>query len=203
MIPGNELILKCPYCQARKTIMSLISANSSGVIKWSDGYTVMPMYPQNSEIQQCSRCKKYFLINEQSKVGYASTMSLEPSLLTFSQWQEALEQFQKEKQLNRETELIIRLHIWWHHNHTKVQYTRSDFEQNCNRLLALMDRVGEEYLIMSAEIYRELGYYNKSLDLLRTVDVNSWGHEIKEAAIQKITDVFILKNENKGYCIFL
>ncbi len=67
MIPGNELILKCPYCQARKTIMSLISANSSGVIKWSDGYTVMPMYPQNSEIQQCSRCKKYFLINEQKQ----------------------------------------------------------------------------------------------------------------------------------------
>ena len=66
-----------------------------------------------------------------------------------------------------------------------------------------MDRVGEEYLIMSAEIYREMGLYNKSLDLLRTVNVNSWGYEIKEAAIQKITDVFILKNENKGYCIFL
>lgn len=203
MIPGNELILKCPYCQARKTIMSLISANSSGVIKWSDGYTVMPMYPQNSEIQQCSRCNKYFLINEQNKIGYASSMSLEPSLLTLSQWHEALEQFQKEKQLNRETELITRLHILWHYNHTKAQYTKSDFEQNCNRLLVLMDRVGEEYLIMSAEIYRELGHCNKSLDLLRTVNANSWGHEIKEAAIQKKTDVFILKNENKGYCIFL
>ena len=203
MIPGNELILKCPYCQARKTVMSLISGNSSGAIKWSDGYTVMPMYPQNSEMQQCSRCQKYFLINEQNKVGYASSMSSEPSVLTLSQWYEALGQFQKEKQPNRETELIIRLHILWQYNHTKTQYTRSDFEQNCIRLLILMDRVGEGYLIMSAEIYRELGHYNKSLDLLRTIDTNSWGHEIKEAAIQKKANVFILKNVPKGYCIFL
>lgn len=203
MIPGNELILKCPYCQTRKTVMSLISGNSCGVVKWSDGYTVMPMYPKNSEIQQCKKCKKYFMINEQNKVGYASSMSSEPSVLTLSQWCEALEQFQKEKLLKRETELIIRLHILWHYNHTEIQYTRNEFEQNCNRLLMLMDRVGEEFLIMSAEICRELGHYNKCLDLLRTVDTNSWGHEIKEAAIQKITDVFILKNKNKGYCIFL
>lgn len=203
MISGNELILKCSYCQARKTVMSLISGNSSGAIKWSDGYTVMPMYPQNSEIQQCSRCKKYFLINEQNKVGYASSMSSEPSVLTLSQWCEALGQFQKEKQLNRETELIIRLHILWQYNHTKTQYIKSDFEQNCKRLLILMDRVGEVYLIMSAEIYRELGHYNKSLDLLRTIDTNNWGHEIKEAAIQKKANAFILKNVTKGYCIFL
>lgn len=183
--------------------MSLISGNSSGAVKWSDGYTIMPMCPQNSEIQQCNKCKKYFPINEQNKVGYASSVSLSPSLLTLSQWYGALQQFQKEKRLNRKVEFTIRLHILWHYNHTHCQYSKRDFEQNCNRLLALMNRVGDDYLIMSAEIYRELGQYNKSLDLLHTANINGWGHEIKKAAIRKSADVFVLKNEDTGYCIFL
>ena len=67
----------------------------------------------------------------------------------------------------------------------------------------LMDRIGEEYLIMSAEIYRELGYYNRCLDLLPTVNANSWGSEIKNAATNKVSDVFILKPKEEKYCIFI
>lgn len=204
MIPGNELILKCPYCQTRKTVMSLISGNSGGIIKWSDGYITMPMYPKNSEIQQCDKCGKYFLINEQVKCGYASSMSITPSLLKLAQWYGALEQFLKEKQSDREIELLIRLHILWCYNHTdQSEYNKNKFEENSNRLLALMNRNGEEYRIMSAEIYRELGYYNKCLDLLHTDGLNSWGYEIKKAAAKGIADVFILKNDTQQYCIFL
>lgn len=204
MIPGNELILKCPYCQATKTVMSLVSGNSGGTIKWSDGYTIMPMYPQNAEMQQCSKCKKYFRLNEHNKAGYTSSMSTTPSLLTTSQWHEVLKQFQEEKRLDKETELMIRLHILWGHNHEKqVQYSQSYFEENCKRLLVLMDKIGEEYLIMSAEIYRELGYYNRCLDLLPAVNANSWGSEIKNAATNKVSDVFILKSKKEKYCIFI
>lgn len=204
MIPGNELILKCPYCSADKTVMSLISGNSGETIKWSDGYTVMPMYPQNSEIQQCDKCGKFFWMNEQNICGYASSMSLKPSLLNLSQWAKALEQFHKEKALGEEIELNIRLHILWEYNHGRqTQYANTNFDENCDRLLTLMDRDGERYLIMSAEIHRELGLYNKCLDLLHSITLDCWGKEIEKAALKKVSDVFILKNNNAGYRIFM
>lgn len=204
MIPGNELILKCPYCQAKKTVMSLISGNSGETIKWSDGYIIMPMYPRNSEIQQCDKCGKYFWLNDQNKCGHTSSMSLTPSLLTLSQWYDVLDQIQNEKLLNKEIELLIRLHILWCYNHTNQPvYNRNEFEENANRLLVLLNRDGEENLIMSAEIYRELGYYNKCLDLLHTDSLNNWGKEVKRAAIGGKADVFILKNETQRYSIFI
>lgn len=204
MIPGNELILKCPYCLVNKSVMSLISGSSGGAIKWSDGYTIMPMYPQNSEIQQCDKCGKFFWMNERNMCGYASSMSLKPSLLDLSQWVSVLEQFRKERLLDGAVELSIRLHILWEYNHGQQnQYTKINFNENSNHLLTLMDRDGERYLTMSAEIYRELGLYDKCLDLLHSITLDCWGKEIEKAAAEGVSDVFILRNNCERYRIFI
>lgn len=86
MIPENDLLLKCPYCKVEMTLMSLISGNSGGSVKWSDGFIVMPMYPQKSKVQQSGECKHYFGLNKQSICEYLDTMKELPFVLTLSQW---------------------------------------------------------------------------------------------------------------------
>lgn len=131
-------------------------------------------------------------------------MSLKPSLLDLSQWISVLEQFRKERLLDGAVELSIRLHILWEYNHRQqIQYEKMNFDDNSNRLLMLMDRDGERNLIMSAEIYRELGLYNKCLALLHSITLDCWGKEIEKAATEGVSDVFILRNDCEGYRIFI
>ena len=62
MIPGPALRKECPYCQEVKELISLRSGNTFGGSHWSDTKTIYPMLPENSLVQKCSGCGKYYFL---------------------------------------------------------------------------------------------------------------------------------------------
>lgn len=62
MIIGPSLRKECPYCKAVKELISLRSGNTIGGKHWSDTKKVYPMLPQNSEVQKCTECGKYYFL---------------------------------------------------------------------------------------------------------------------------------------------
>lgn len=51
MLPGNPQILTCPFCGKEKEIMSLMSGNTRGIIRWSDNKQIARMLPEISYVQ--------------------------------------------------------------------------------------------------------------------------------------------------------
>jgi len=65
MIPGPELIYKCPKCGECVMTGSIISGNTSCSIRYSDFKLIAPMLPDFPKITKCKICKTiYWLIGE-------------------------------------------------------------------------------------------------------------------------------------------
>lgn len=64
MIPAPTLRAQCPHCKTVKELSNLISGNTIGVIAWSDTQVYYPMLPQNSAVQHCPHCGKYFFLED-------------------------------------------------------------------------------------------------------------------------------------------
>lgn len=85
MIPGPPLRKECPYCKAVKELMSLRSGNTFGGTHWSDTKRIYPMLPQNSDVQKCPKCGKYYFLAD------AKTLpSGEDSLKSKRMWLDSL-----------------------------------------------------------------------------------------------------------------
>ena len=85
MIPGPPLRKECPYCKAVKELMSLRSGNTFGGTHWSDTKRIYPMLPQNSDVQKCPECGKYYFLAD------AKTLpSGEDSLKSKRMWLDSL-----------------------------------------------------------------------------------------------------------------
>ena len=64
MLPGPPLRKECPYCKAVKELMSLRSGNTFGGTHWSDTKRIYPMLPQNSDVQKCPSCGKFYFLSD-------------------------------------------------------------------------------------------------------------------------------------------
>lgn len=196
MLPGNDLILICPYCEGLKSVMSLLSGSTFGAVYWSDGYGYSPLLLRNAPVQQCDACKRYYWIEAEKRPVYADTSACEPSLLSSGQWMEALRQFEREGTRTAEGTRTIRLHILWTLNHVETSYKdEALFLENNKELLRLMYPLKEEDFLLCAELYRENGNFHACVRLLRGHD---FAHErqrqiasqILEAAGRRETNVF-------------
>ena len=64
MIPGPSLRKECPYCGQVKELLSLRSGNTFGATHWSDTKSIYPMLPENSQVQKCPGCGKYYFLSD-------------------------------------------------------------------------------------------------------------------------------------------
>lgn len=88
MTPNNAKIVKCPYCGAKKELMSLGSGNTFGAQYWSDLKVKAPMLPNISPVQKCAECGKYYLEYKQ-EASEGEKYSFEDGKLTYWEWKEA------------------------------------------------------------------------------------------------------------------
>lgn len=199
MLPGNDCILICPYCEAPKKVISLLSGSTFGAVYWSDGYCYSPLLLRNAPVQQCEVCKRYYWLECTEAPMYAETSESEPSLLSSEQWLEALGQFKKEGTLTIQQERIIRLNILWNLNHIEIRTPNKELQiENSRELLHLMYPLREEDLLLCGELYRETGNFHACVRLLGrshfpTARQRWIADRILEAAGQHETNVFKLQ----------
>ena len=193
MIPGPVQIIKCPACGAHQSNKSLRSGNTFGARYFSDGKRLAPMLPEYPYFVKCHACNVYFKINDKVIVGETSREKITANgskapfvrFLTVNEYSQAI----KEGLYNGDEKdiLSLRLSMWRRYNDiydgerryetyssdNKVSETeeRDIYEDNCRKILSMMsENKDDESLLTFAELYRNIGDFDKCKKILNTVE---------------------------------
>ena len=178
----NPNQLTCPYCGSKKYILALISGNTIGARIWSDSRRVCPMLPQVGPVHKCKNCGRFYFYEdgnpkeavipagEEEKARdeacwnffcgmnftdlFCASKDLEATKTSEEQWDRYLLECvfayndEKTKRADRDFEPIFEAGEW-------------AFRMIAEKVIA---RFGEDKTI-TAELYRELGNFDKSIEL--------------------------------------
>lgn len=205
MIPATPDILKCPHCGGLSRLSSIMSGNTCGMVQWSDTKRYTPMLPSLSAVQKCPSCEKYFFYERGLIVGTCESYGNSSwGHLSYASLKDALEQLQP----TGDNEIKLRIMILHGYNDhyggcpgTKLPSDapaneRAYFEQNAKRLIELMP----ENKVFCAELYRELGEFERSLAILNDIAADGYMAQIvaqiKERALLNDNSVFVLNEKD-------
>jgi hypothetical protein len=183
MLPGPAKILVCPFCGDEKEVMQLLSGNTFGAIQWSDTRCKYPMMPKVSDIQQCTRCGRYYFLN-QAKQREGSTHSFELGELTFYQLKEAKNQFDSDTLREEQRGFVLNVELVMAYN-DKFQRVTDETKSNSmpvpsaddvrvfqDAVQELLDEIGtsKQYTLFRAELLREIGRFSEAKAVLEAMD---------------------------------
>jgi hypothetical protein len=178
MKPGPSRILECPVCGRKKRVMTLMSGNTIGERVWSDTKRIAPMLPEISFVQKCPTCNNFYLVTNQ-KMKYSkdkNDYTFERGLLDFKNLCLAL--CQLEGRISHNDETTIRMMII-HAFNDNYRNQKEDikpvsdedihtFESTAKKILETMEW-NEKNLLFKAELYREIGDFQESVNILTSI----------------------------------
>jgi len=195
MIPGPDLIFKCPKCGQRISRGSLTSGNTIGAVCFSDASMKAPMCPRFPAIAKCAGCGGYVWLGEENAAGsiprWPRNGSDRPSdgegaipaeFLTAEEYIDALNGCKDKGDIR-----FLRIMAWQAFN-ARYLYDKDDsvyhdkaYIDNCNALLSLLKKrknvllallkrdKDENDKLLSAELHRNLGEFDECLKIIETV----------------------------------
>lgn len=208
MLPGTIEYYKCPRCGTVLCKSLLLSFNSY-TTKWSDGTINEPLL-YKPDFVRCTACNHFFWQGRQEVIyilPWNYWIDLEkglcesnpytdagyPAAPTVDEYLQAIENGLAE---SRAHNIYLRKMIWRFFN-DRVRKKESPFhtekeeiqwKENCLALIALLATNRIENLFNLAELYRNLGYFEESLQLLDEIEEpNLQRHavKLKEACMQQ------------------
>ncbi len=205
MLPGADLIVSCPHCEALAKVFSLASGNSFGAITWTDGYVDMPMNPRPPRVTRCHACEKFFWVGAATPVGYLlpeTELLPEKAVWMAAPHVEALDEAGLLQAIEAglghspELELELRVAAWWRGNDAfrtddaPVGYpTAPEPIVNIEHLIDLMKDGEEDLLLFRAEALRQLGRFDEIEETLTGVGCSDyWPAKSKQLELAKLGD---------------
>lgn len=182
IIDKRSQLLRCPHCGTLKAVISLVSGNTFGMTKWSDGAYEAPMLPCVSYVQQCPSCQKYFFFNKDVEAGMTRHISSsQTGKLPYQNLKEAFEQLQPKGDDER---FMRRMLVWAYNDYRETQHSfiEQEREHFLNNVEALLQLSIEP--IFRAELLREIERFDECIAVLNTIENEKLKH-IKEAILQK------------------
>jgi hypothetical protein len=183
MLPGPQLIYQCPVCKGLLAKGSLMSGNTFGGTFYSDGRFFAPMMPQFPQISRCAECGFIFWLNEKNL--HTTIDWNDPDFDRFGKVPDAeflhledyIQLIQHKFYTDSEEESFLRFEVWRGFNdrtRAKKSLWNSETEQlswkeNLERLIALTDAKFEEENLTLAELHRNLGRFDKALEILSRI----------------------------------
>lgn len=183
---GPNLIYQCPHCGNYLQKGSLQSGNTFGAKLYSDGKQMAPMLVRFPDIVQCNQCAHYLWLSKLEQVGI-----VERNQEASAEWANAypvdfLKRDAYFKVLesgiveNEEDELFVRTQLWHSYN-DKLRIRKRDllfkdeqeemkWRENCIRLIALLDSSDVNDTIMIAELYRNLGDFDRCMEIINRIE---------------------------------
>lgn len=189
MLIGPEKILACPSCAKRVRLFTLVSGNTFGALRWTDGKMSAPMLPEPPSVTRCEGCEAFFWVEDVEVVGELDfgrpgieeapeEWTSAPQVRELSA-DELLEAIASGVARTREEELHLRMLAWWAGNdpvracsggesdsRRGAPEQRGSVRENMERLWGLVDPTDLEERLIKAELARELGWYADAIRLL-------------------------------------
>lgn len=213
MLPGPDLIYKCPHCDNLLKRGSLTSGNTFDSKLYSDGKRIAPMLPDFPNLTKCKKCNNIFWLSDLNPIGeygrYAEKNSIEKSLwetaesvafLDVNDLFVALGMTKDSKQ-----EKTIRIWIWWTFN-DRIRKGGEDlfveanekerWDKNCRVLISILNDTDINEKLMKADLYRNLGEFDNCIGVIDSIEQDdfNWAKDpMKYLAKKKISQVFVFQ----------
>lgn len=201
MLPGPNLIYKCPNCDNILQNQSLLSGNTFDSKIYSDGKRIYPMLPDFPDLTKCKKCDHIFWLSNTKEIGSYNWDDVQNLLwqnadnaefLTVDEYFIALSLFEAH---DGSEEFFIRQRVWWAFNdrvrHGNDLYNSEEektrWESNINGLINILDPADVSQLLMIAELNRNLGNFEISLTIFESLNIPDFDW-LKEAFIKNCSD---------------
>ncbi|MEN8193803.1 MAG: hypothetical protein ABFS12_13355 [Bacteroidota bacterium] len=189
MLSGATEIFRCPLCHNYISRGTISSGNTFGAVYYSDGKQVAPMLPEIIQITKCRNCGNIFWITDENIIDTIQSWEINSK---YTDIQKAdflnVDDYIVALHLNlfdsEEQEFFLRLRLWWEFNNSN-RYNKSQsnsdkiiwrnkrekkyWKENILRLIELFDKNSDDKKLIVAELYRNLGEFEKSIELLNEV----------------------------------
>ncbi|MEQ1859688.1 MAG: hypothetical protein ABMA13_07120 [Chthoniobacteraceae bacterium] len=190
MIPDADIIIACPYCDARARVFQLLSSDTRGAITWTDGWMDAPMMPRTPRISRCEKCSKIFWVATATQLGFiplgdtgeaAGEHKDAPHVGPLDE-AGCYEALREGLAPTEDLELELRVFAWWRGNdafrepdHAAGHATSADAVANMERIFELTKETwDEDLLLFRAEALRHLGRFEEALKALEGVGCSDY-----------------------------
>ena len=183
MIQGPDIVLACPHCEALARLFTIVEADPTGAVSWTDGCQEMPMTPAQPNISRCPGCGKLMWVAECQPLGMIREDADLPAP-ELEEWKKLpylepateadyLEAVKTGMARTPDQEAELRVHAWWRANdpHRRAESgprhpTRPESVENLERLVELLAEGEHEFVLFRAEALRELGRFDEARESL-------------------------------------
>jgi hypothetical protein len=210
---GPTLIYKCPTCGSLLKNSSLISGNTFGAIPYSDGYYDAPMMRRYPNLTKCKACDSIFWLEDLLPIKEYSPFNKDDTYdnIPFAKFLNIEDLFRAlSENKDKEREYSIRRDIWWTFNDVKrpspQKHVWKDkkeqtlWQENCESLIhILLEKKANK--IMVAELYRNIGHFEKCMAIIDTLP-DDWADlkaKYKEECENHNTFVFLMEEQSRSY----
>ena len=212
MLPGPTIVRQCPACGVQVRESTIASGNSSGARYWTDGFIEAPMLPHQSALAKCDSCgqvswlKNFAKIDQyESYLGYLAfsedegdkkrlnTETLKKHQYENLQWigQPDIRDLSRcltECVLSAEEELYARVRFWQMGNDPRrgpsnQQPLAPEEIINLQQIADLLE-MKNDYRLLLAEIYRQLGNTEKSIHILESQEFSKKENRLAEFVLR-------------------
>lgn len=192
----------CPHCGGKKKLLRLMSGNTFNAVQWSDAKIVAPMMPTVSPILKCPKCGHFYFTFEVDKEE-GDDYTMECGWLSFEDVIKAKDELRwKEAYWENEMAIVV----MWAYNDIirsgkKTSWKQDEiFRKTISSLLELS--ILEDNPLLRAEMYREIGEFDRCLEILENFDIKEEypafvAKQIAKRAAQNDFMVFILQEETE------
>ena len=212
MIPGPDLVYKCPKCGRKAVSKSIISGNTVGAVSYSDGKQIAKMLPDFPYIIKCGKCGAFYRLERKYRIGEEYGYGRDESKMKdcdyagFLSIDEYIEAIDLKVYVNKNEEIYLRRRLWWAFNDRYRRYgdelndgwyrnrgenrdidrgaDKEIYESNCIRLIEILDKNKTDDKIMCAELYRNIGNYAECKNILETIQEEKYNW-VKELLIRE------------------
>lgn len=211
MKPGPARILTCPYCGANKKVLRLLSGNTFNQVIWSDYKTIAPMLPKVSFVQKCPSCGGFFLMSRQ-QLRYGEDYSFEKGDLSYRELKDAWYALKDSLDLTDDEKIeMLSMQVWAYND----EYTRENVipipleeQQYIHNIIDDLIDLSNVDILLKAELLRETGRFNKSMDLLNDYSTESplktiFITMLKEQNLASNTRPFKIPTNNVGISLLM
>ncbi|GBU21612.1 hypothetical protein R80B4_01508 [Fibrobacteres bacterium R8-0-B4] len=225
MIPGPNIVYKCPECGRKAVRRSIISGNTFGSILYSDGKRIAPMLPEFPYIIKCGKCKTFYRLENKHKIGEyegfddeSESMWENSDRAKFLSIDEYVEAINLKVYAIKDEELYLRRRLWWAFNDKyrrfddEVFFNMNDkdrdrdidngkdkdiYESNCIQLIEILDKSEINDKITCAELYRNMGNFAECKNILETIQEEkyNWIKELLMNECEKNNKKVVLLRE--------
>ena len=191
------IIRECPHCKAHVVQEETVSGNTIGATYWTDGKREAKMLPNHPLLAKCPVCGGLFYVDEVVEVdtGFDAAKGKQQVLAPS---EKELLGFLAGPGLPRDKELYVRVSAWrsandaWRKLPNATPAFSKNQVQNLHILSEMLDESEPNQRILKAEIAREMGEFDKCLELLSQPFDERYGHAvgfIKKLAEEKVRGV--------------